>query len=85
MARISIIVAFACKKLAASGIIRQRNNWEIVADKLSAAVGHGVIVALSRAMVGVGSLMRTKTTANAISSNSDELLSAFLELEKTLM
>jgi hypothetical protein len=36
MARISIIVAFACKKLAASGIIRQRNTKQI--EALTAAV-----------------------------------------------
>jgi hypothetical protein len=37
MARISIIVAFACKKLVASGIMPPMKYWEIVADKLSAA------------------------------------------------
>ena len=41
MARISIIVAFACKKLAASGIMPPMKYWEIVADKLSAPGGRG--------------------------------------------
>jgi hypothetical protein len=36
-------------------------------------------------MVGGGSLMRTKATANATLVYSDELLSAFLELEATLL
>jgi hypothetical protein len=37
MARISIIVAFACKKLAAFRHHPPKKYWEIIGDKLSAA------------------------------------------------
>ena len=48
-------------------------------------VGRGAIAAQLHATAGAGLLMRTKTTANAISVESDELLGAFLELEATLL
>jgi hypothetical protein len=47
MVRISIM-HFACKKLAAPGIMPPMKYWEIIADKLSAAGWSWVIAALSR-------------------------------------
>jgi len=41
MARISIIVAFACKKLAASGIIREGNIGKSSLTSLVLLVGLG--------------------------------------------
>ena len=57
--------------------------WEIIVDKLSAAGwSRGVIAVLSPAMAGAGSLMPIAETVAATSVQSDELLSAFLELER---
>jgi hypothetical protein len=56
MARISIIVAFACKKLASSGITRQRNIGKLSLTSFLLAVGHGAIAVRSHATAGVGLL-----------------------------
>ena len=56
--------------------------WEIVADKLAAAGWSWGIVAPSHRMAGVGLLTHI---AKVYVVESDELPSAFLELEATLL
>jgi hypothetical protein len=84
MARISIIVAFACKKLAASGIIRQRNIGRPSLTSSVLLVGRGAIAAPLPEMAGVG-LLTLVAKGAATLLHSDELPSAFLELEAMLL
>jgi len=56
MARISIIVAFACKKLTAAGTMHQRNIGKSSLTSSVLLVGRGAIAAPSPEMAGVGSL-----------------------------
>jgi hypothetical protein len=81
MARISIIVAFACKNLAASGIIRQMKYWEIVADRLHAdGWSYGIAEHLTKH--GLPFCVDAPRDEKRFIVKADDLLTAFLSLER---
>jgi hypothetical protein len=82
--RFGLIVPLGCMGLAESGIMSAMKYWEIIADKLVLLVGRGAIVAPGQKMAG-GWIVDAHREGRRYIVHSDELLSAFLELEKTLL
>ena len=83
-ARISMTVTFCCTGLADSGAMPPIKCWEIVADKLSAAGwSWGYCSAVTRD--GWRWIVDAHREGRRYIVHSDELLSAFLELEQTLL
>jgi len=77
-------VTFCCTGLADSGAMPPMKCWEIVADKLSAAGwSWGYCSAVTRD--GWRWVVDARREGRRYIVHSDELLSAFLELEQTLL